>query len=73
MVSSYHEDFLKIFHFDTLEQTKRFELLRDAYVEARYNKEYRITQEQLHYLNERIEKLKNITKRICLAKIETYK
>lgn len=73
MVSSYHEDLLKIFHFDTPQQTKCFELLRDAYVEARYNKEYRITQEQLNYLTERIEKLKNVTKRICLAKIENYK
>lgn len=73
MVSSYHEDLLKIFHFDTQEQTRCFELLRDAYVEARYNKEYRITEEQLSYLTTRVEKLKNITEKICLAKIESYK
>ena len=72
MVSNYHEDLLKIFHFDTPEQTKCFELLRDAYVEARYNKNYKITEEQLSYLTERIEKLKNVTEKICLAKIETY-
>lgn len=72
MVSSYHEDLLKIFHFDTPQQTRCFELLRDAYVEARYNKEYKITQEQLSYLTERIKKLKNVTEKICLAKIETY-
>ena len=72
MVSNYHEDLLKIFHFDTPEQTKCFELLRDAYIEARYNKNYRITEEQLSYLTERIEKLKNVTAKICLAKIETY-
>ncbi|HJK87160.1 MAG TPA: HEPN domain-containing protein, partial [Candidatus Megaira endosymbiont of Nemacystus decipiens] len=73
MVSSYHEDLLKIFHFDTQEQTRCFELLRDAYVEARYNKEYRITEEQLTYLTARVEKLKNVTKKICLAKIESYR
>lgn len=72
MVNSYHEDLLKIFHFDTPEQTKCFELLRDAYVEARYNKNYKITEEQLRYLTERIEKLKNVTRKICLAKIATY-
>ncbi|HJK86486.1 MAG TPA: HEPN domain-containing protein [Candidatus Megaira endosymbiont of Nemacystus decipiens] len=73
MVSSYHEDLLKIFHSDTPEQTRCFELLRDAYVEARYNKNYKITEEQLNYLTARVEKLKNITERICLAKIESYR
>ncbi|HJK86656.1 MAG TPA: HEPN domain-containing protein [Candidatus Megaira endosymbiont of Nemacystus decipiens] len=73
MVNSYHEDLLKIFHFDTPEQTKCFELLRDAYVEARYNKNYKITEEQLSYLTTRVEKLKNVTEKICLAKIESYR
>ncbi|HJK86427.1 MAG TPA: HEPN domain-containing protein, partial [Candidatus Megaira endosymbiont of Nemacystus decipiens] len=73
MVNSYHEDLLKIFHFDTPEQTKCFELLRDAYVEARYNKNYKITEEQLSYLTTRVEKLKNVTEKICLAKIKSYR
>ncbi|HJK87116.1 MAG TPA: HEPN domain-containing protein [Candidatus Megaira endosymbiont of Nemacystus decipiens] len=73
MVNSYHEDLLKIFHFDTPQQTRCFGLLRDAYVEARYNKNYKITEEQLIYLTERVEKLKNVTEKICLAKIESYR
>ena len=40
LFGSYHEDLLKIFHFDTQEQTSCFELLKSAYVEARYNKNY---------------------------------
>jgi predicted nucleotidyltransferase len=68
MVNSYHEDLLKIFHFDTPEQTKCFELLRDAYVEARYNRNYKITEEQLSYLIERVEKLKKCYGKNLLSK-----
>ena len=42
MVSNYHNDLLKIFPIDIPEQKKCFELLRKAYIEARYNKNYKI-------------------------------
>ena len=69
MVNNYHEDLLKIFHFDTPEQVKCYELLRDAYIDARYDKNYNISEEQLRYLIERVEKLKNVTENICLNRI----
>jgi len=47
----------------------RFKLLKEAYVKARYDKNYKITKEQLLYLIERVEKLKEITERICTARI----
>ena len=47
-----------------------FELLRDAYIKARYDRNYKITREQLLYLIERVEKLQNLTKRICLEYID---
>lgn len=70
MVSNYHNDLLKIFHLDTPEQKKCFELLREAYIEARYNKNYKINKAQLDYLTERVKKLKAITEQICLVEIE---
>jgi len=70
MVGNYHNDLLKIFHLDTPEQKECFELLREAYIEARYNKNYTINKTQLDYLNERVKKLKSITKQICLAEIK---
>lgn len=70
MVNNYHNDLLKIFHIDTPEQKKCFELLRKAYIEARYDKKYEINKTQLDYLIERVEKLKTITENICLTEIK---
>ncbi|MGC0371885.1 MAG: hypothetical protein DGJ47_000586 [Rickettsiaceae bacterium] len=50
-----------------------FDLLQAAYIEARYDKNYKITTEHLEYLIERITKLKEVTKRICQDKINTYR
>ncbi|WP_277360609.1 hypothetical protein [Rickettsia asembonensis] len=44
-------------------------MLQKAYVDARYDENYKITKEQLLYLIERVEKLKEITERICLKRI----
>ncbi|WP_232203701.1 hypothetical protein [Rickettsia helvetica] len=38
-------------------------------MDARYDKNYKITKEQLLYLIDRVEKLKEITERICTARI----
>ncbi|MFY9590081.1 HEPN domain-containing protein [Rickettsia endosymbiont of Halotydeus destructor] len=67
--ANYNAELLKVFPQATLEQKECFKLLRDAYVKARYDKNYRISKEQLLYLIERVEKLKNITERICLERI----
>lgn len=45
---------------DTKFQKRCFELLRAAYVKARYSRHYRITEEELAYLVERIELLRQI-------------
>ena len=60
---------LKIFPIDTSERRKCFELLRAAYIDARYNKNYAISKKQLEYLIKRVEKLKETTEKICLEKI----
>ena len=67
LASNYSDELLKIFPRDPEEQEERFILLKLAYTEARYNKNYKITEEQLVYLIKRVEKLKSVTEEICIA------
>ncbi len=67
--ANYNNELLQVFPMATSEQKECFKLLRKAYVDARYDKNYKITKEQLLYLIERVEKLKEITERICLKRI----
>lgn len=46
-----------------------YELLRDAYVKARYSRHYLISDEQLGWLSERIELLQRLVREICKARI----
>ncbi len=47
-----------------------FELLKKAYIDARYKMdEYTITQPQLEYLAEKVQLLKQLTEEICMEKI----
>ena len=63
MVGNYDSELWEVFPKATAEQKECFELFEKAYVDARYDKNYKITKEQLLYLIERIEKLKEITER----------
>jgi uncharacterized protein len=60
---NYNIELLQVFPIATPEQKECFTLLQKAYVDARYNKDYKITKEQLLYLIDRVEKLKQITKK----------
>lgn len=42
-----------------------FELLREAYVKARYSKHYKISQEELAWLTSRVEVLRGLAKTVC--------
>jgi uncharacterized protein len=46
-----------------------YELLRDAYVKARYSRHYRISDEQLAWLSSRVELLQSTVRRLCEARI----
>jgi predicted nucleotidyltransferase/HEPN domain-containing protein len=72
LVAGCDSAFLTVFPKATEEEKERFELLRRAYVEARYNPGYKITKEQLDYLAQRVQKLQDLTKKICEARIESY-
>ncbi len=71
MVAGCDPGFLTVFPLATEEQRECFDLLKRAYVEARYNPGYKITKEQLEYLAQRVQKLQDLTKKICEARIES--
>ncbi|MHC5058332.1 MAG: HEPN domain-containing protein [Planctomycetota bacterium] len=63
-------EMLRIFPHATDEEKRRFELLRRAYVDARYNKKYTITREELDYLAGCVRELRSLTESACRKKIE---
>jgi len=73
LASNYSDELLKIFPRDTKEHEEIFVLLKSAYTEARYNKNYKITAEQLIYLTKRVEKLKSVTEETCTNRINEIK
>ncbi|MCJ8159335.1 HEPN domain-containing protein [Sphingomonas sp. LaA6.9] len=54
---------------ETKRDRARFEKLKDAYVKARYSKHYRITEEELTWVGERVEELGRIVHIICSERI----
>ncbi|MDI3288874.1 hypothetical protein [Polyangium sp. 15x6] len=53
----------------TLEDKHLFELLRRAYIDARYDKSYRVTVEELAALGERVRALAAVVERGCQEKV----
>lgn len=47
-----------------------FELLREAYVKARYSKHYKIAAEELAWLTERVEVLRRLAEAVCRERLE---
>lgn len=54
---------------ETKAQKRCFELLREAYVKARYSRSYRITTEQLAWLGERVELLRQLVQQACTERL----
>lgn len=65
-------EFGKVFPQATNQERERFELLKKAYVDARYNMDYQITKEDLAWLSERVQLLRKLTERICKRKIKDF-
>ena len=61
-----------IFPQTTKKERRCFELLKDAYVKARYSKHYTITQDELAWLGERVKQLQHLTKVLCQKKINRF-
>ncbi len=68
-VSNLHADFFTVFPRATPQQQRCFDLLKRAYIDARYKRDYKITKAELEYLAARVRKLQSLTKKICREKI----
>jgi hypothetical protein len=57
----------------TTEEEKRlFVLLKKAYIDARYNRNYKIEKAELEYLGSRVMFLRDLTERICRERIKRF-
>ncbi len=59
----------EVWPHETKFEKRCFELLRAAYVKARYSKHYKITDEELAYLTQRIALLRDIVREACEARL----
>lgn len=50
-------------------QKRAYNLLREAYIKARYSREYEISPEELNWLSERVGVLQELVRILCLARI----
>jgi predicted nucleotidyltransferase len=71
-VKEYSRELATVFPLNTDFEKRCFNLLCRAYIEARYNKDFTVTKEELAYMFERTEMLKEIVQRICAEKIASY-
>jgi len=65
-------EFGKVFPQASVQERQRFSLLKKAYVDARYNMDYKISKEDLVYLSERVHMLRDLTEQICKQKIASF-
>jgi uncharacterized protein len=72
LVSPLHALLAEPFARGTEEDERLFDLLRRAYIEARYKKSYRITAEELAMLGARVRDLAGRVERACKEKIESF-
>ena len=68
----YTMELAKVFPRDIPEEKRLFELLRSAYVEARYNDDFIVTKEDIDALLPKVERLRDIVERVCTAQIDYY-
>lgn len=61
------------FPHDSKFQRRCFELLRAAYVKARYSKHYKISKDELAWLSEQIAVLRTVVEQICSERIESLR
>lgn len=71
-VKEYSRELITVFPENTEFEKRCYDLICRAYIEARYNRNFVVTKEELTYMLERTEILKEITARICTEKIASY-
>jgi uncharacterized protein len=74
MAAKYGPVFEEIFPHDYEQQRDYFEQLNRAYIGSRYQTRFKVTREELDYLAPRVQKLLDLTERLCrdeLARLDT--
>ncbi len=71
-VKSFSPDLANVFPLHPAEEKRLFNLIKAAYVEARYNPKFVVTKGDIDALIPKVELLRDITKRICEGKIGEY-
>ncbi len=72
LAANHDPAFFSAFPLRTKQERDRFDLLRQAYVGARYHDDYSITPQELKYLARCLELLKNQTQTSCQKKMEYW-
>ena len=67
---SINERFREVFPMRNKQEKELFQLLKKAYIHARYRKDYTITAEELKYLSERVLLLRALTEELCKKEID---
>ncbi|MEM7055821.1 MAG: HEPN domain-containing protein [Bacteroidota bacterium] len=65
--------FQAVFPVRNRREKELFQLLKRAYIDARYKKEYTITADELQYLSERVLLLRELTEQLCGEEIARLK
>ena len=68
----YSPELRNIFSSSSDKEKRLFELLKVAYVEARYNLDFDISKEDIEALMSKVKKFFVLTEKICKARLETY-
>lgn len=63
---------VRIFPLEGVENKRLFKLLKKAYVDARYNRYYKITKDELLQLQCQVEQLKTVGRAICNDRINRF-
>jgi uncharacterized protein len=71
-VNALDQHFIHVFALSASEETRIFTLLCKAYVDARYNKSYVITMEELTWLAEQVQELTQLMETLCQEKIKSF-
>ena len=72
IASTLNLEYKKIFPRKAEIEKHHFSLLQKAYIDSRYKKGYRISGKELEYLSKRVVKLRDLTEKVCKAKIKSF-
>ncbi len=72
LVNSLDPRFIKVFALSTTEEQRCFELLCNAYVDARYKPKFTITEEELTWLANEVSNLTQLADKLCQEKIQSF-